>query len=123
MYLAFDLQTYQDLAELGESKGDKTLHGPDSVIAELTFQFVKPGKGKMFVRGKLGVEFATQVRPQVVADWLQGVVAKVSRLMILNGEDYASDTNSLARLIRDTTSDLPPANPSDPRKDDDAGGG
>jgi len=123
MFLAFDLQTYDGLSSLGGLRNGKTVRGPDGVVAEFTFQFVKPGKGKAFLRGMIGLEMSTRVRSSVVGAWLQSIVGGVSRFLVLNGVNYSSDLGSLAKAIDDATCSLPAGTPSDPSTDDDGDGG
>ena len=86
--------------------------GPDGVVLQVRTQFVKPGKGKPFVRAQVRVVARTQVRCDVVAAWLWS--RRVTGLVLQNDSEFPRDVGALASLIASKTQGLPPGRPSDP---------
>jgi hypothetical protein len=97
--------------------------GPDGSALRSDFQFVKPGKGRAFVRARWHLDLQTKVRSDVVAHWMLAQFANVEVALGHEMVNYRHKESALAQLIDVKSAGLGNGVPSDPPEDDDGGDG
>ena len=88
-----------------------TFDGPDGTTLRIRFAFVKPGKGRPFLRGEAILTLSTKVRNDVVARWLLAKLFGAGQSGRRAWHDIPPDEAGLAALIERESADLPPGPP------------
>jgi len=122
--ITFDSNTFKSRAEMPVDSVpafSPMRLGPDDSALRSDFQFVKPGRGKAFLRARWHLDLQTKVRSTVVAHWMLAQFANVEVALGHEMVDYRHKESALAQLIDVKTAGLGACVPSDPPDDDDGG--